>query len=145
MAVSPDLLNIPGLQACNLTPVGTPPTSYLISAEVAGRVRPKTCAHTGCCGKLESAGTRQLTLGDTPHGGLPTSIELSYRRWRCTDPARRKGSLIRDPMPALAAPGHRLTPRLVQHIENLAIDLPFSTVARLTKVDERQVREIFYA
>jgi transposase len=144
MAVSPDLLNIPNLQACNITSVGTPPNSYLISAEVAGRVRPTTCAHTDCCGKLESAGTRQLTLGDTPHGGLPTSIELSYRRWRCTDPARRKGSLIRDSVPALAAPGHRLTPRLVQHIENMAIDLSFSTVARLTGVDERQVREIFY-
>jgi transposase len=145
MAVSPDLLNLPGLKTLSIMPVGTPPTHHLVSARVADTVRPQTCARTDCCRRLESAGTRQLTLGDTPHGGLPTSIELSYRRWRCADPARRKGSIISDPLPALAAPGHRLTARLVRHVENMAIDLPFSTVARLTRVDERQVREIFYA
>jgi transposase len=144
MAVSLDLLNLPGLKTLSIMPVGTPPTHNLVSARVADTVRPQTCAHTDCCRRLESAGPRQLTLGDTPHGGLATSIELSYRRWRCADPARRKGSIISDPLSALAAPGHRLTPRLVRHVENMAIDLPFSTVARLTRVDERQVREIFY-
>jgi transposase len=144
MAVSPDLLNLPGLKTLSIVLVGTPPTHHLVSARVVDTVRPPTCAHTDCCRRLESMGTRQLTLGDTPHGGLPTSIELSYRRWRCADPARRKGSIISDPLPALAAPGHRLTARLVQHVENMAVDLPFSTVARLTRVDERQVREIFY-
>jgi transposase len=144
MAVSPDLLNIPGVQTLSIVPVGTPPTHHLVSARVADTVRPQTCAHTDCCRKLESAGARQLTLGDTPHSGLPTSIELSYRRWRCADPSRRAGSIIRDPLPALA-PGHHLTARLARHVESMAIDLPFSTVARLTRVDERQVREIFYA
>lgn len=145
MAVSPDFLNLSGLKTLSIVPVGAPTTHHVVSAQVVETVRPPTCAHTDCCRRLESAGTRQLTLGDTPHGGLPTSIELSYRRWRCADPARRKGSIISDPLPALAAPGHRLTARLVRHVENLAIDLPFRIVGQQTRVDERQVREIFYA
>ena len=91
MAVSLDLLNLSSLETFSILPVGTPPTHNLVSARVADTVRPQTCAHTDCCRRLESAGPRQLTLGDTPHGGLATSIELSYRRWRCVDRHAVKG------------------------------------------------------
>jgi transposase len=143
MAVSPDLLNIPSLQTLSITPVGAPPTHHLVSARVVDTVRPQTCARENCCRRLESAGPRLLNLRDTPHGGLPAKLELSYRRWRCAKRTRGDGSVVHDPLPMIE-PGHRITTRLARYVERLSLRHGFAEIARLTGIDERQIAEIVY-
>jgi len=86
----------------------------------------------------------------SPHGKKPLGVRdvnIGYQRVEATILRIRfrcgKCGSMKTPKPPLIHPGHRMTKRLVDYIENEATRRPDSTVARELGLEVKTVRNIF--
>lgn len=110
-----------------------------VRCEVSLATRP-LCPKCGDGANLTLHGwTKPFRIHDTPSRGLPTTLEVRRRRWRCEKcPGRptfsERGPDVHDEWKA--------TRRLVSYVENEVTKHPLSVVAKATGLPETTVRNM---
>lgn len=95
-----------------------------------------TCPYCGF-GRVRN-GTRKLSFRDVPHEGQPTIIEWRRQKFIC--PRCRRSS--HDAHPAFDE-RHAVTKRFVDWVSDQGRKVTFSSLSKLSGVDEKVVRRIF--
>lgn len=85
-------------------------------------------------------GTKLVSFRDFPVQGQPTKLEIKRQRFSC----RNCGATAYERLPMMDEE-FRMTRRFREHIEHLAVEMPFTIAGNVAGVPEATVRRIFAA
>ena len=109
----------------------------IVSVVVVRMVPPSICCLAMDRRKM---GTKAVTFRDFPIQGQPTKLEVKRQRFSC----RNCGATAYEHLPMMDE-DFRMTKRFREHIEHLAVEMPFTIAANVAGVPEATVRRIFTA
>lgn len=112
-------------------------TYKAVSLKYNGDV-PSVCPKCGC--KMYKHGERPIEITDTPMGGMPVQISVSFARGRCSS---EKCKNIWKPQIDGIDEKHKMTNRAVLAIAQQSLRTTFSEVAQNYMLSENTIKNIF--